>query len=125
MIDFRSADERDAERFHAQAQQADYKRQYENVLAENRELQAKLSGIEGKFGDIVAEFETLKGQFSALETQMVERSAELLRMSEAMQEMVANGYQQQTDLMERFRGDISQRLTKASEATPGIEHKDG
>ena len=71
----------------------------------------------------MAEFETVKGQFAALEARMKERSEELFQMSEAMQTMVASGYEQQTGLMERFRADISQRLIKAEEQTPKLENR--
>lgn len=125
MVDFRSSDERDTDRHKAKQEQADYKRMYDQVLAENRDLHSQLSGIEAKFGSIVAEFESLRGKFAHLETQMKERSEELFQMSETMQNMVASGYEQQTDLMERFRADISQRLTKAAEQTPKLTNSDG
>lgn len=129
MVDFRSSAERDADestaRNNRNQEQADYKRMYETVLAENRALDSKFNALEAKFGDVVGHFETVQSQFAALQNQMKERSDELFQMSETMQEMVESGYKQQTDLMERFRGDISQRLTKAQEKMPLVGNGDG
>jgi predicted nuclease with TOPRIM domain len=106
-------------------EQSDYKRMYEGVLAENAKLLARLNEIEAKFGEALASVEDLHGKFSALEIQMKERSAEMLKMSESMQDMVASGYKQQTDLMERFRADISQRLTTAKEPPAQLGKNNG
>lgn len=129
MPDFRSRQERNRDQDSAHdarsQEQADYKRMYETVLAENRELHGKLSSMEASFGEALAEFETVKGQFAALEIKMKERSGELLQVGENMQTMVASGYEQQTDLMERFRADISQRLTAAKTQSPNLIKNDG
>jgi len=129
MPDFRSQQEKRADRDRAATEQTDYKRMYEAVLAENRELNGKFTALEsrldGKLGEVVADFEALKNRFAEQERQTGERAKELLTMSETMQEMVSSGFEQQTDLMERFRADISQRLIKAEQQTLLVEDKNG
>jgi len=124
MIDFRSKSERDAEQRQRGKEDSDYRQMYETVLAENRELNGKFAALEGRFGEVLEKFLALETRLAEHERQASERGQELLTMSETMQEMVAAGYKQQTDLMERFRADISERLTKAEATTLQIE-KDG
>ena len=99
-----------------QQEQSDYKRMYETILDENKQLHERLDEIETQFGEGIARIEETQGKFATLEAKMAERYSQLLEMSEAMQEMVSSGYKQQTDTMERFRGDISQRLDAAKES---------
>lgn len=108
-----------------QQEQSDYKRMYETILAENKQLRERLGEIETQFGEGIARIEETQGKFAALEAKMAERYSQLLEMSEAMQEMVSSGYKQQTDTMERFRGDISQRLDAAKESPTETRKNNG
>ena len=83
---------------------------YQQVLAENEAFRAKLNQITASHGELQAQFADLLSQFQDLKTASQQRSDDLLKMAQNMEDMVSTAYEQQGQLMERFRADIAQRL---------------
>ena len=121
MVDFRSKSERQRDQAAAARQQSDYQRMYEGVLAENESLRAKLDQITAIHGELQAQFADLLVQFDALKASSQDRADDLLKIAKNMEAMVATAYEQQGEVLERFRTDIAGRLGKARSSLGELE----
>ncbi len=121
MVDFRSRDERDKADQRVTAEQSDYQRMYQQVLAENETLRAKLDQITANHGELQAQFADLLQQFETLKTSTNQRSDDLLAVARNMEHMVATAYEQQGEVLSRFKTDIAGRLSAAKSSLGELE----
>lgn len=121
MVDFRSRGERDQASQRVANEQADYQRMYQEVLAENQAFRVKLDQITASHGELQAQFADLLGQFEALKASSQERADDLLRIAKNMEEMVATAYEQQGEVLTRFKADITGRLGAAKSSLGELE----
>ena len=121
MVDFRSRSERDRETQQATSEQADYRQMYQQVLAENRALHGKLDQITASHGQLQAQFADLLGQFEDLKTASSARADDLLKIGRNMENMVATAYEQQGEVMARFKADITGRLGAAKASLSDLD----
>jgi len=120
-MDFRSRAERDWETQAATSEQSDYKRMYEQVLAENQTFRAKLDEIATSHGELQAQFADLLGQFESLKTTSQDRSDDLLKVARNMEEMVTTAYKQQGDLLSKYKDDLTRRLGVARSSVDDLQ----
>ena len=113
MTDFRGKAERDQATASAWAEQMEYKQEFERVRRENRQLHEKLDKITRDHGELQAQFNDLLSQFRALRSDNKDRADELLKMAKNLETMVSQAYEKQGNLMDRFRADLSVRLSGA------------
>ena len=121
MVDFRSRGERDREDQRAAEQQADYQRMYQEVLAENQAFRTKLDEITASHGELQAQFADLLSQFEALKASTQDRSDEFLEVAKNMENMVATAYEQQGDLLSRYKDDLTRRLDVARTSVDDLD----
>lgn len=121
VMDFRSRGERDREAQRASSEQADYKRMYQEVLAENQAFRTKLDEITASHGELQARFADLLGQFDALKSASQARSDDLLKIARNMEEMVSTAYEQQGQLLSRYQDDLTRRLGSARASLGDLE----
>lgn len=121
MVDFRSRGERDSAQVAAGNEQADYKQMYQQVLAENQAFRAKLDEITTGHGELQAQFADLLGQFEALKAASQKRGDDLLDIAQNMERMVATAYEQQGEVLDRFRTDITTRLGAAKSSLDDLD----
>jgi len=119
-MDFRGKSERQAETAKAWAEEMDYKREFERVRDENAKLHGKLDKITENHGELQAQFNDLLTRFRAVKAENEGYAADLLKIAKNIETMVGDAYQKQGDLMNRFRADLSKRLSDAK-ATVGIQ----
>ena len=115
-MDFRSKSERSRDAQTARSVQADYKREFERVRNENAQLHEKLDAITKNHGELQAQFNDLISQFKGLRAENTERAEDSLKIAKNMEAMVQEAYQKQGDLMDRFRADLSKRLSDARQS---------
>lgn len=120
-MDFRSRGERDREAQKSASEQADYRRMYQQVLTENQALHGKLDQITANHGELQAQFADLLGQFEASKISSTKRSDDLLEIARNMEEMVATAYEQQGEVLTRFKTDIAGRLGAAKASLGELE----
>jgi len=113
MPDFRSSSEKASDRQRRDAEQADYKRMYETVLADNKAILQRMGDLDAKYADALALVKQVQGRFEQLSREMNQKAEEMRDMGEQMHQTVSTGYSQQSELMDRFRVDISKRLEAA------------
>lgn len=121
MMDFRSRSERDREAQQGASEQADYQRMYQQVMAENQVLHGKLDQITASHGELQAQFADLLSQFEALKVSSSKRSDDLLQIAGNMENMVAAAYEQQGEVLTRFKTDIAGRLGAAKSSLGELE----
>lgn len=117
-MDFRGKYERQADADAARKQNQDYRRMYEQILADNADLKARLDQVHADYlaaqqqvSDVMAAFEEHKASVAKqLEGQT--------KVSKAVEDMVTSSYQTNQQLMERYRADLSQRLERAGAQLP-------
>ncbi|MDJ0627629.1 MAG: hypothetical protein QNJ44_05170 [Rhodobacter sp.] len=120
-MDFRGRYEKDRDERQVAAEQSDYKRMYERVLAENEAFRAKLDQITASHGELQAQFADLLGQFEALKASSQQRAEDLLKIAHNMEEMVATAHEQQGEVLTRFKADITGRLGAAKASLGELE----
>lgn len=124
MVDFRSRSELDQANRKLDAEQADYKRMYQEVLAENQAFRAKLDEITASHGQLQAQFADLLDQFQALKIATNQRGDDLLTTARNMEDMVTTAYTQQGEMLECFRSDIAGRLGTAKASLGDLDRSD-
>lgn len=112
-MDFRGRYEKDRDERAEAAQQSDYKKMYHAVLAENEAFRAKLGEITSSHGELQAQMADLLTQFELLKSANNQRAQDLLQIAQNMETMVATAYEQQSDVLTRFKADIAGRLGAA------------
>ncbi|MGB0900976.1 hypothetical protein [Halocynthiibacter sp.] len=112
-MDFRGRYEKDRDERVSAAQNQNYKQMYQQVLAENEAFRAKLGEITASHGELQAQMADLLTQFELLKSTNNQRAADLLQISQNMEAMVATAYEQQSDVLTRFKADIAGRLGAA------------
>ena len=122
-MDFRSQLEKNRDHKASNQTQTDYKHMYEQVLAENQDFRAKLNDITSSHGELQARFADLLSQFEALKQSTQTRGDELLKMARNMEEMVATAYQQQGDLLTKYKDDLTRRLGQARSNVDGLNNQ--
>jgi len=120
-MDFRSRGEREQAAHNIASEQADYKRMYQDVLAENQAFRSKLDEITASHGELQARFSDLLAQFEALKSASQSRGDDLLKIARNMEEMVSTAYEQQGQLLSRYQDDLTRRLGSARASLGDLE----
>ena len=120
-IDFRGKREREADLHRAQQEEADYKQMYAQVVADNTALHAKLDQINADRQALETRFAEVLDAFAQHREETQRYLDDLRGINQTIEDMVRTSYQQNQELMERYRADLSQRLerTRDSLADPG------
>ena len=125
MVDFRSREEQKMAAHRAAREtsdeQSDYKRMYQTVLRENQAFRTKLDEITSSHGELQARFADLLSQFEALKSSTQTRSDDLLKIARNMETMVATAYEQQGDLLSKYKDDLTRRLGVARAGVDDLE----
>ena len=115
MVDFRSPAEKRAARQHEQNIEADYKKMYQEVLAENQAYRDRLISIETDHAELHAKFAELLTAFEEHKATVAKHTSDMLQSGAAIQDMVASSYEKNQALMEYYRTDIDRRLASAAD----------
>lgn len=122
-MDFRGRYEKDRDGRQAVAEQADYQSMYQQVLTENEAYRAKLDQITASHGELQAQMADLLGQFKALKSSSQNRAEDLVKIARNMENMVATAYEQQGEVLTRFKADITGRLGAAKASLGDLEDR--
>ena len=119
-FDFRGKHEREADQRRAQQEQADYKKMYAQVVEDNAALHAKLDQINADRQALEERFSAVLETFAAHREETKGYLDDLRGINQTIEDMVRTSYQQNQELMERYRADLSQRLDSARGNLPTL-----